>query len=80
MTDYAKVESKLISGGTYQICFKSGATVILEDAELWASFGGTKPWKWYFVRSGEEISYTSHISEGIQRPLDEVIDAIFRLK
>lgn len=69
--------------GTYQICFKSGATAILEGVELLASFLPGDPPAWFFQRDGQRVSFTAHFispNAGGQKPLDDVIDAILRLK
>lgn len=75
-----EITKKRVSGvGSYQVVFKSGATVILDEAELWATFWGDEPRVWYFQRGDARISFTSHIPGG-ERDFDEVIDAILRLK
>lgn len=80
-----EIESQKLLGevGTYQICFKSGATAILEGVELLASFlPGDLP-HWFFQRNGQRVSFTPHFAtptSGGEKPLDDVIDAIFRLK
>ena len=84
MTSEVKIEQKQVAGiGTYQICFKSGASSILENAELYATFLGDEPQVWHFRRDGKDISFTAHYSSATgrgEKPLDEVIDAILRLK
>ena len=78
--------SKAVVGsvGTYQVIFKSGATIILEDVELFQySSSVDEPNSWVFERNGRRISYTPHFktptSNG-EKPLDDVIDAILHLK
>ena len=84
MANETEIHQKQVEDvGTYQICFKSGATVVLENAELWASYFGNEPKVWYFQRAGKKISFTAHFTNatgGGEKPLDEVIDAIVRLK
>jgi hypothetical protein len=84
MADKTKLEQKQVADvGTYQICFKSGATVVLENAELYATFFGNEPQVWHFRRDGKPISFTAHFANTTgygEKPLDEVIDAIVRLK
>lgn len=70
--------------GTYQVIFKSGATVILENVEL-VQYGSStgEPNSWVFERNGRKISYTSHFKASAsngEKPLDDVIDAILHLK
>ncbi len=75
--------------GTYQVCLKSGATVVLDGVELCAFVpmpsppSPTKPWSYFFQRSGVRVSFTPHFvtaNEFGEKPLDDFIDAIFRLK
>lgn len=84
MSNEVEIQKKQVEDvGTYQICFKSGATVVLENAELSASFFGNDPMVWYFQRAGKKISFTAHFANSSgrgEKPLDEVIDAIVRLK
>ncbi|NWA43781.1 hypothetical protein HX871_06795 [Pseudomonas reactans] len=72
-------EKKVSEIGSYQVIFKSGATAILDQAELWASFWGDEARVWYFQRDGARISFTSHVAGG-EAKFDDVIDAILRLK
>lgn len=70
--------------GTYQIIFKSGATIILENVELVQYGSSTEDSSsWVFERNGRRISYTSHFKTSTssgEMPLDAVIDAILHLK
>lgn len=72
------------SSGTYQVIFKSGATVILENVELFQySSSAEEPNNWVFERNGKRISYTPHfktLTSSGEKPLDDVIDAILHLK
>lgn len=70
--------------GTYQVIFKSGATVILENVEL-VQYGSSteESSSWVFERNGRRISYTPHFkasTSNSEKPLDDVIDAILHLK
>lgn len=64
--------------GTWQIVFKSGAVVTIENAQLCrvnnASLGYSE---WQFMRGDETISYTAHLAKGL---LDTVIDGLVKLK
>ena len=79
-----EISVKQVSGtGDYQVCFKSSATVILTNVELFAIFSGNEPMEYLFKRGDEKVSFTAHYSSGTgrgEKPLDDVIDAIFRLK
>ncbi|WP_353627722.1 hypothetical protein ABNQ24_07120 [Ralstonia pseudosolanacearum] len=73
--------------GSYQICLKSGASVVLDGVELCTYApnpnGNPVPPKFFFQRSGERVSFTAHYvarDEGGEKPLDDVTDAIFRIK
>lgn len=70
--------------GTYQIVFKSGVSVILENVELFQySLSTDEPNSWGFERNGKRISYTPHFKISTasgEKPLDDVIDAILHLK
>lgn len=76
--------SQLVSdNGTYQICFKSGATAIIENVSLDSFNLPGNLTRWVFKRDGKEVSFTPHFQtpdSGGQIPLDSVIDAILRLK
>ncbi|MEJ5278546.1 hypothetical protein EJ576_09500 [Pseudomonas sp. C 49-2] len=75
--------------GTYQICLKSGATVVLDGVELctYAPIPNppvpVEPQYFFFQKEGVRVSFTAHFvgknTHG-EKPLDDVIDAIFRLK
>ncbi len=75
--------------GTYQICLKSGATVVLDGVELctYAPIPNppnpVQPQYFFFQRAGKPVSFTAHFvspKEYGEKPLDDSIDAIFRLK
>ena len=70
--------------GTYQVIFKSGATVTLENVELFQySSPANEPDSWVFERNGRRISYTPHFKTSTasgEKSLDDVIDAILHLK
>lgn len=75
--------------GTYQVCLKSGATVVLEGVDLWVYApmpnppNPIEPWHYYFQRAGERVSFTPHFVNKAgfgEIDLDVVIDAVFRLK
>ena len=70
--------------GTYQIIFKSGTTVTLENVELFQYSSSTGEHdSWVFERNGRRISYTPHFTASTsngEKPLDDVIDAILHIK
>ncbi|MDO3621707.1 hypothetical protein Q3O98_11415 [Ralstonia pseudosolanacearum] len=74
--------------GSYQICLKSGASVVLDGVELCAEApnptdGNPVPQRFFFQRSGQRVSFTAHFATrdaGGEKPLDDVMDAIFRIK
>lgn len=87
MSDVPEIE---VEGpvGTYQICLKSGASVILDGVELCThapnpTGNPMQPKYFFFQRLGERVSFTTHYvapNEAGEKPLDDVIDAIFRIK
>jgi hypothetical protein len=66
--------------GTWQIVFKSGAVVTLDNAQLERSYAGNVS-HWEFKRGADYIALGPHRPNSSERPfLDEVIDLLVKLK
>ena len=68
---------------TYQVFFKSGATIVLKNVELVPNLD-TNPPRWVLKRNGLPICFTPTYKPSADsystKPLDDVIDAIIEIE